>query len=202
MRSTVRRIESSAVETLPPPPPPPPPPPAEPEAALGPFERVHHIPRPGDLTTGWLILTGIGWLGVVVVLAAAWNVSRQLGLSTWWLGPVQDQRPLYVMLLPFVAPAVLITAAGNRVRYLPWIGVLGAAAMAAVGVGDLGRVLGIGIVELIAAAAALLVSIASFSGMYRSVDGAVGDATADGTVATGGSDDVGNVLPAGEPAPG
>ena len=202
MRSTVRRIESSAVETLPPPPPPPPPPPAEPEAALGPFERVHHIPRPGDLTTGWLILTGIGWLGVVVVLAAAWNVSRQLGLSTWWLGPVQDQRPLYVMLLPFVAPAVVITAAGNRIRYLPWIGVLGAAAMAAVGAGDVGRVRGIGIVELLAAAAALLVSIASFSGMYRSVDGTVGDATADDTVATGGSDDVGSVLPAGEPAPG
>ncbi len=71
------------------------------------------------------------------------------------------------MLLPFVAPAVVITAAGNRVRYVPWIGMLGAAATAAVGVGDLGRVLGIGVVELIAAAAALLVSIASFSGMYR-----------------------------------
>ncbi len=82
----------------------------------------------------------------------------------------------------------MITAAGNRVRYVPWIGLLGAAATAAVGVGDLGRVLGIGVVELIAAAAALLVSIASFSGMYRtdvgSVDGTIGDDTADGSAAT------------------
>ena len=38
---------------------------------------------------------------------------------------------------------------------------------AAIGLGDLGRVRGLGLVELIAAAAALLVSIASFSGMYR-----------------------------------
>ena len=119
MRSTVRRIESSAVETLPPPPPPPS---TEPDASPAPLERLRHIPRPGDLTNGWLIVTGIGWLGVVVVLAASWNVSRQLGLSTWWLGPVDHQRPLYVMVLPFVAPAVMLTAAGNRVRYLPWIG--------------------------------------------------------------------------------
>ncbi len=203
MRSTVRRIESSAVETLPPPPPPPS---TEPDASPAPLERLRHIPRPGDLTNGWLIVTGIGWLGVVVVLAASWNVSRQLGLSTWWLGPVDHQRPLYVMVLPFVAPAVMLTAAGNRVRYLPWIGMLGAAAVAAVGIGDLGRVLGIGVVELIAAGAALLVSIASFSGMYRtdvgSVDGTAGDETADGSAAAGGSDDVGSILPASEPAPG
>jgi hypothetical protein len=204
MRSTVRRIESTAVETLPPPPPTPP---AEPDASVRAPERIHHIPRPGDLTTGWLILTGIGWMGVVVVLASAWSVSRQLGLSTWWLGPIQHQRPLYVMLLPFVAPAVVITAAGNRVRYVPWIGVLGAAATAAVGVGDLGRVVGIGVVELIAAAAALLISIASFSRMFRAVgstDGPVDD-NADGSAVTDGSDrddGVDSVLPAGEPAPG
>jgi hypothetical protein len=61
----------------------------------------------------------------------------------------------------------MLTAVGNRVRYVPWIGVLCAIATAAIGFGDLGRVRGLGVVELIAAAAALLVSIASFSGMYR-----------------------------------
>lgn len=153
-------------------------------------------------------------MGVVVVLASAWSVSRQLGLSTWWLGPVQHQRPLYVMLIPFIAPAVVITAVGNRVRYVPWMGVLGAVATAAVGVGDLGRVLGIGVVELIAAAAALLVSIAAFSGMYRAVRGDIADEHAATDVSdtvesaatdesdTVGSDDSGRVLPAGEPAPG
>ena len=130
-------------------------------------ESARHEPRAGELTTGWLIATGVGWIGVVAALAAAWNVSRQLGLSTWWLGPAHDQRPPYVVMLPFVATAVMLTLVGNRARQVPWIGIVGALATAAVGLGDLGRVRGLGLVELIAAAAGLLVSIASFSGMYR-----------------------------------
>jgi hypothetical protein len=159
------------VDTLPPPHPEP----AETDKQADRPERPHHVARAGELTTGWRILTGIGWIGVVAVLAATWNVSRQLGLSTWWLGPPDDQRPEYVMLLPFVAPAVVLSAAGNRVRYVPWIGVLGAVGTAAVGLGDLARFTGIGVVELMAAAAALLISIASFSGMYRRAGGADGD---------------------------
>ena len=173
MRWTMRRVESTAVETLPPPSPdaavpavpsdptgPPPPPPT--------LERRHHVPRPGDLTTAWRILTAIGWLGIVIILAATWNASRQLGLPTWWLGPLDHQRPVYIILLPFVAPAV--DAHGGRQpgrATSRWIGVLGAIATAVVGLGDLGRVHGLGVVELIAAGAALLLSIASFSGMYR-----------------------------------
>jgi hypothetical protein len=193
------------VETLPPPPPPPPP--VDADASQGPSARPYRAPRAGELTTGWRIVVGIGWIGIVAVLAATWNVSRQLGLSTWWLGPVHDQRPPYVLMLPFVAPAVVLTMVVNRVRYAPWIGLLGAAATAAVGLGDLGRVRGIGVVELIAAAAALLVSIASFSGMYRSDDGNNDDGNDDaGTVDEIGDgsvvDDVVAVVPAGEPAPG
>ena len=104
------------------------------------------------------------------MFAATWNASRQLGLPTWWLGPVDQQRPPYVIALPFVAPLVIIAAVGNRVRYVPWLGVLGAVATAGVGLGDLGRVRGLGVVELSAAAAALLVSIASLTGMYRRTD--------------------------------
>ena len=113
----------------------------------------------------------------MVILAATWNASRQLGLPTWWLGPLDHQRPAYIILLPFVAPAVVITAAVNRVRYVPLIGVLGAFATAAVGLGDLGRVRGLGVVELMAAGAALLLSIASLSGMYRAVPADASNAT-------------------------
>lgn len=200
----MRRVESSAVETLPPPPS------ADADTSPGPPERPHHIPRVGELTTGWRIVTGIGWIGIVAVLAATWNVSRQLGLSTWWLGPAQGQRPPYVVMLPFVAPAVMLTVVGNRVRYIPWIGLLAAAATAAVGLGDLGRVRGIGLVELIAAAAGVLVSIASFSGMYRADDRSadvdtmheIGDEIGDGTGDGSAVGDVGAAVPAGEPAPG
>jgi hypothetical protein len=169
MRLTMRRVESTAVETLPPPSPDADVPAVPSDPAVTPPlpEGPHRVPRAGDLTTSWRILTGVGWIAIVMVLAATWNASRQLGLPTWWLGPVDHQRPAYIILLPFVAPAVMLTAVGNRVRYVPWIGVLCAIATAAIGFGDLGRVRGLGVVELIAAAAALLVSIASFSGMYR-----------------------------------
>jgi hypothetical protein len=200
------------VETLPPPPPEPAD--ADADAPAARPERPHHVTRAGELTVGWRILTGIGWMGIVAVFAATWNVSRQLGLSTWWLGPVDNQRPEYVMMLPFVAPAVVLSGAANRVRYVPWIGVLGAAGTAAVGLGDLGKVTGIGVVELMAAAAALLISIASFSGMYRRADGSVDDeSTSESESAEGdlddestdhdsSADDAHAPLPAAEPAPG
>ena len=202
MCSVTRRLESSTVETLPPPSP----------AAIPPAppEQPSHLPRPGELTTGWSILTGLGWIVIVVVLAATWNVSRQLGLSTWWLGPAHDQRPPYIMVLPFVAPAVIIALVGNRVRYVPWIGLLGAAATAAVGLGDLGRVRGVAVVELIAAAAGLLVSIASFSGMYRAAGGdcrrratSMSPSTLDAAqLGVDGSRSASPVHRAGEPTPG
>jgi hypothetical protein len=123
--------------------------------------------RPGELTAGWSVVFGLGWLSVAVALAAVWTASRQLGLSTWWLGPTADPRPIFVNVLPFVAPLLLVAAAMNRVRYLPWYGLAGAATIAAVGMGDLGRVRGFGVVELVIAAAAAAVSLASLSGMYR-----------------------------------
>jgi hypothetical protein len=170
MRSTMRRVESTAVETLPPPSPDAdlPAVPSDPAVPPPPLpERPRHQPRPGDLTMAWRVLTAVGWGGIVVMLVATWSASRQLGLPTWWLGPIDHQQPAYIILLPFIAPAVVLTTVGNRVRYVPWIGLGGAAATAAIGFGDLGRVRGLGVVELIAAAAAVLVSVASLSGMYR-----------------------------------
>jgi hypothetical protein len=130
-----------------------------------------HDARAGELTAGWSVVFGLTWLAVGVAVAAVWNVSRQLGLSTWWLGPRSQPRPVFVMMLPFVAPALLTAGAFSRVRYLPWFGLAGAGVTAAVAVGDLGRVRGIGLVELVIAAAAGAVSVAATTGMYRSVEG-------------------------------
>jgi hypothetical protein len=133
------------------------------------FTHPHHV-RAGELTAGWSVVFGLSWLAVGVAMAAVWNVSRQLGLSTWWLGPRSQPRPIFVMMLPFVAPALLAAAAFSRVRYLPHFGLAGAGVTAAVAAGDLDRVRGIGLVELLIAAAAAAVSLAAFTGMYRSVD--------------------------------
>jgi hypothetical protein len=50
---------------------------------------------------------------------------------------------------------------------LPWYGLAASAVTAAVGLGDLGRVVRIGLVELAMAAATALFSVASLAGRYR-----------------------------------
>ena len=64
------------------------------------------------------------------------------------------------MLLPFVAPAVMIVAAISNARRLPWYGLLASAVAVLVAVGDLDRVRRLGIVELAIAAAGALASVA------------------------------------------
>lgn len=119
------------------------------------------------MTRGWSLLFGLGWLGVLVGMAGVWTASRQLGLSTWWLGPPASPRPLFITLVPFAPPALLAAAAFNRTRYLAWWGLAGAVVLALVGLGDLGRVRGFGLVELALAAAGAAISLASLAGTYR-----------------------------------
>jgi hypothetical protein len=109
----------------------------------------------------------VTWGLVFVAFTAVWKVSRELGLSTWWLGPVGEPQPVFVLLLPFVAPSAMVLATLNNTRRLPWAGLLASAVTAAIGVGDLDRVVRLGIVELAIAGAGAAVSVASFSGLYR-----------------------------------
>ena len=109
------------------------------------------------------------WFLVFVAYCGVWKASRELGLATWWLGPVSDPQPIFVMLLPFVGPAAMVIAALANVRRLPWFGLVASAAAVLIAIPDLDRVRRLGIVELAIAVAAALVSIAGFSGTYRRV---------------------------------
>jgi hypothetical protein len=120
------------------------------------------------LTGGWRLVTAVTWGLVFITFAAVWKVSRELGLSTWWLGPIGEPQPVFVLLLPFVAPVAMVVATLNHTRWLPIAGLVASAVTAAVGLGDLDRVLRLAIVELAIAGAAAAVSIASFAGLYRS----------------------------------
>jgi len=123
--------------------------------------------RAGELTTPWRVAVVALWVGVVVALAAVWNTSVQLGLSTWWLGPRGAPRPAPVHVIPFVAPTLMCLAAFANLRRL-WLLGLGAAAITAVvGVIDLWFVPGLGVIELAIAVCAALVSLASRTGTYR-----------------------------------
>lgn len=124
-------------------------------------------PRAGELTAGWRIVTAACWIGVAASLAAIWNTSERLGLSTWWLGPRGDPMPVVVRLLPFVAPALMIVAVASNVRWLWRWGVGAALVTAGVGVGDIDGFSGLAGLELGVAAAALVVSLASTTGTYR-----------------------------------
>ena len=157
-------VQSPAVETSAPAPPPSPPPAAG--EARG---RGRAGPRPGPLTFGWRVVTAVTWGLVFVAFAGVWKVSRELGLATWWLGPVGEPKPVFVLLIPFVAPAAMVIATLNNARRLPVAGLVASAATAAIAVPDLDRVFRLGLVELAIAGAGAAVSIASFAGLYRSV---------------------------------
>jgi hypothetical protein len=106
------------------------------------------------------VLAFIAWTGV-------WKASRELGVATWWLGPDGDPQPVFIMLLPFVPPLVMVLLALNNVRRLPLYGLVAAAASAVIGLIDLSYVRRLAIVELAIAAAGAAVAVAGFAGMYR-----------------------------------
>ena len=108
------------------------------------------------------MLVFVAWSGV-------WKASRELGIGTWWLGPVGEPRPVFVMLLPFLAPGVMVALALNGARRLPWFGLTAASVGLAIGIADLGWIRRLGYVEIVLAACAAAVSIASLSGRYRTV---------------------------------
>jgi hypothetical protein len=172
-----------------------PPPPTEAPPATGETARALtpapapplEPPRAGELSPGWRIVTAVTWIGVVVALAAVWNASVQLGLSTWWLGPRAQPRPRVVQLSPFVPAVLMLLGTINHVRWLGWFGLAASGVVAACGVADLDRFDSLAVLQVLIGAAAAVVSVASLSGTYRRAatagDDAGDDATDDGAVA-------------------
>ena len=154
---------TAARESTPVLPVPPPPPPAPPQ--VRPMHVV--VAEPGQLTLGWRVATAIVWGLVFVGYIAVWKTSRELGLNTWWLGPIGEPAGWYVSMLPFLAPMAMMLLAANNAKGIPWFG-LGAAAWAAViALIDTGKVFRLGLVELAIAVAAALAAIGSISGRLR-----------------------------------
>lgn len=126
------------------------------------------LPRvAGQLTPRWNTVFWLAWGAVVAGLAGVWYSARVTGFSTWWLGPEAAPRFILISLVPFVAPLAVAIAGLRSARRLPLWGCLAAATTAAVAAGDLHRVAGYGVVEMVLAAGGLLVSIACFAGLLR-----------------------------------
>ena len=107
------------------------------------------------------------WVGVFVAYLAVWKASDELGIATWWLGPRSNPQPLIVRLVPFLVAALFGILASYNVPRMPIIGLIGAAALTAIAVPDLSRSAGLAVIEFAIAGAVVLVSTASFTGMYR-----------------------------------
>jgi hypothetical protein len=125
------------------------------------------VPEVGQLTHGWRIATGFAWAAVFVAFVAVWKTSRELGLNTWWLGPMGDPQPIFVTMLPFAPAIVMILLVVNNSRWIPWAGLGAAAGIGVLAVFDFSTVTRLAIVEAAIAAAAALVSVAGFAGRYR-----------------------------------
>src|SRR5690606_27353781 len=119
-----------------------------PASAPAPVVLLDPPPRPGELTLPWRIGTAITWISVVLALAAVWNTSVQRGLSTWWRGPRGEPQPRVIQLAPFVAPVLMVLGTINTLRWLGWFGLAASGVLAAIGLGDLGRVGSIAATEL------------------------------------------------------
>jgi hypothetical protein len=148
------------------PPPPSPALPAPPPPTPAPPASWRH-PVAGQLTIGWRIATGIAWGLVLVSFVAVWKTSTELGLTTWWLGPMGDPNPFFVTMLPFVAPLVMLLLVVNNFRWLPYAGLAASALIAVIGAFDFAKVTRLAIVEVAIAAAGALTSVAGFAGRYR-----------------------------------
>ena len=150
-------------------PPPPPPLPARPVSRQA-NPRWAVPVESGQLTPGWRIATAIVWGLVFVGYIAVWKTSRELGLNTWWLGPVGEPAGWWVSMIPFLAPVAMILLAVNNAKGLPWLGLGGAVIGAVVGILDAGKVPRLAAVELVIAAAGALAAVAGLSGRYRDAD--------------------------------
>jgi hypothetical protein len=140
-------------------------------ASVGWIEVTHHIPRPlyrpGDLPVGWRTAVALSWMLVVAAQGVLWFAARRIGLSTWWLGPESEPRPVLVSYLPFAAPVAMIIASLRATRWLPFWGLAAAASLAACAAGDLGRSPGVAAVEFALAASGTMVSLAALGTMFR-----------------------------------
>ena len=98
-----------------------PPPPAPPPRSLGPVLIVDQR-RAGQLSSGWRAVFVTGWTGALLGIAAVWKASRIVGLSTWWLGPPAQARPIVVSAIPGLVALIVLIVGIRNVRGLPWIG--------------------------------------------------------------------------------
>ena len=126
--------------------------------------------RPGDLTTSWRLMLGLGWLSAFFVYAGVWQASVQIGIGTWWIGPRAQPTNTVVKLIPFFLTLSLGLLVAYNVRWIVRWSTVGGAAAALISIPDFSRSTSLGVAEAIIAGLLGMITLASLSGRYRVAD--------------------------------
>lgn len=146
----------------------------DPPAAASPWPHDgadRHFPvgleaRPGHLVPWARVAHVLVWLGCCVGLGMIARSVVVTGLGTWWIP--NSNRPGALAIVPFLVPIGMIVLVLSYWRWIPITGVAASLVLGLVALGDVSRVKGLAVVEAGLAGCALIVSLASFFGRYRS----------------------------------
>lgn len=121
----------------------------------------------GQLSVGWQLMVGAAWVAAFFAYASVWKTSEEIGIGTWWLGPRAEPQPTVIRLIPFSVCVVVVIAAMYNPRRLWMASTFASLCVAAIAAPDISRSGGLAAIEFAIAAAVLLVSVASLTGVGR-----------------------------------
>lgn len=111
------------------------------------------------------------WVAIITALGTVAGASEVVGRQVWWLGDDGRRVPIFVLVLPFIAPLATIVAAANNRRWVCYAACAAALTTLLTAWGDRHRSPGAAVVELGLGIAGALVAVASFAGRYRAAGG-------------------------------
>ena len=123
----------------------------------------------GSLTRSWTIAVIATHLLITVSLIALAISAYTVGKPTWWLAN-QTNGPFSILLIvPFLAPAVVIVTVLRASRFAALAGLIATAILAVTSIIDISRSPGIALGEAVLAGCTALTTIAAIAGRRRSV---------------------------------
>ncbi|MFM8003089.1 MAG: hypothetical protein ACKPAJ_11850 [Actinomycetota bacterium] len=141
-------------------------------SSLPPPDQAQNL-RVGSLTPAWKFALVATQLLILVSLVLLGISALTVGKPTWWLAATDNNLMAVLVVVPFLAPSLVILAAARASHLAPLAGLLATAVLAATSVVDISRTTGIALGEAILAGCTALTAIAVFAGRRRAINPAL-----------------------------